>query len=40
MTSAKETQEPGSTHFWHCGEPKTIFQKSVILLIIWDIPPK
>ena len=39
MNSVKETQEPLSTHFWHCLEPKTVFQKSVIFLIIRGVPP-
>ena len=39
MSSAKETQEPSSTHFWHCLEPKTVFHISVIFLIIWGVLP-
>ena len=38
MSSGKETQEPPSIHFLHCLELKTIFQKSVIFLIIPGIP--
>ena len=39
-SSAKETQEPHYTHFWHCLGPKKIFKKSTISLIIWAIPSR
>ena len=34
VSSAKETQELPSTHFQHFLEPKTIFQKPVMLFLI------
>ena len=38
MNSFKETQETPSTHVWYCLESKTVFQKSVVFLIILGIP--
>ena len=34
MTSATETQEPLSMHFYHWLNPRTILQKSLILSVI------
>ena len=39
MGSAKETQEPPSIQFWHRLEPKTVFQLSIIFLIIRGVRP-
>ena len=39
VSSAKETQELPSTHFWYCLESKTVFQVSVIFLIIRGVRP-
>ena len=39
VSSAKETQDLRSTHFWHCLKPKTIFQIFVISLINGGVPP-
>ena len=39
MTSAKNTQEPLSLHFYYWLESKRILQNSIIFLIIRRVPP-